>query len=189
MYEKLSGMTGTASSSSEEFLKVYRTEVISLPTNKMSQRVDHPDIIYQTQAAKLRAVVKKIQELHARNQPVLVGTASIEHNELLSKRLKRAKVPHETLNAKNHEREGEIIAQAGRKGMVTVATNLAGRGVDIKLGGADKMAAQEVRDLGGLFVLGTERHESRRIDDQLRGRCGRQGDAGRLNFLSLWKMI
>ncbi len=186
MYDKLAGMTGTAASSAEEFLKVYKMEVVSIPTNKPSHRIDHPDIIYQTQAAKLRATVKKIKELHEKGQPVLVGTASIEHNEALSKRLKKAKVPHEILNAKNHEREGEIIAQAGKKGMVTVATNLAGRGVDIKLGGptgeASEKDAEEVKNLGGLFVLGTERHESRRIDNQLRGRCGRQGDAGETQF-------
>ena len=186
MYEKLSGMTGTAKSSEEEFYKVYSMPVVSIPTDKPVQRVDHQDAIYQTYNAKLRAVVKKIQELHERGQPVLVGTASIEYNEILSKRLKRAKVPHEVLNAKNHEREGEIIAQAGKRGMVTIATNLAGRGVDIKLGGAgegqSEERAQEIKGLGGLFVLGTERHESRRIDDQLRGRCGRQGDAGETQF-------
>ena len=186
MYQKLSGMTGTAKSSEEEFYKVYSMPVISIPTNMPVQRQDHPDAIYQTHNAKMRAVVRKVQELHERGQPVLVGTASIEHNEALSKRLKRAKVPHEVLNAKNHDREGEIIAQAGKRGMVTIATNLAGRGVDIKLGGVDLEDAEErskeIKALGGLFVLGTERHESRRIDDQLRGRCGRQGDEGETQF-------
>lgn len=186
MYEKLSGMTGTAKSSEEEFYKVYKMPVISVPTNKPIKRVDHSDAIYQTHNAKVRAVVTKVQELHDKGQPVLVGTASIDHNEALSKRLKKAKVPHQVLNAKNHEGEGEIIAQAGRKGAVTIATNLAGRGVDIKLGGAtseeSEKHAQEIKDLGGLFVLGTERHESRRIDDQLRGRCGRQGDEGETQF-------
>ena len=182
MYEKLAGMTGTAHTSSEEFLKVYNMSVLSLPTNRISKRIDHSDIVYQTRAAKMRAASQKIKELHERGQPVLVGTASIEQNEVLSKRLRRMKIPHEVLNAKNHEREGEIIAQAGRKGMVTVATNLAGRGVDIRLGGMDEHEAKEVCDLGGLFVLGTERHESRRIDDQLRGRCGRQGDPGETQF-------
>ena len=186
MYEKLAGMTGTAKSSEEEFYKVYKMPVISVPTNRPIQRVDHPDAIYQTHNAKIRAVVVKVRELHDKGQPVLVGTASIDHNEALSKRLKKAKVPHEVLNAKNHEREGEIIAQAGKRGAVTIATNLAGRGVDIKLGGAtaeeSEKHAQEIKDLGGLFVLGTERHESRRIDDQLRGRCGRQGDEGETQF-------
>ena len=186
MYEKLAGMTGTAKSSEEEFYKVYKMPVISVPTNKPIQRVDHPDAIYQTHNAKIRAVIEKIKELHEKGQPVLVGTASIEHNEALSKRLKRAKIPHEVLNAKKHEREGEIIAQAGKRGAVTIATNLAGRGVDIKLGGAteeeSKKYADTIKELGGLFVLGTERHESRRIDDQLRGRCGRQGDKGETQF-------
>lgn len=186
MYTKLAGMTGTAKSSEEEFYKVYKMPVISVPTNKPVQRVDHADVIYQTHHAKVRATVAKIKELHEKGQPVLVGTASIDHNEALSKRLKKAKVPHEVLNAKNHEREGEIIAQAGKRGAVTIATNLAGRGVDIKLGGAavedQEQYAEEIKTLGGLFVLGTERHESRRIDDQLRGRCGRQGDAGETQF-------
>ena len=182
MYGKLSGMTGTAVSSEEEFFKVYKTPVLCIPTNRPSRRTDHPDTIYPTRMAKLRAIVRKIQELNEKGQPVLVGTTSIERSEELAKRLKKKKVSHEVLNAKNHEREGEIIAQAGRKGMVTIATNLAGRGVDIKLGGADGGDPEEVKKRGGLFVLGTERHESRRIDDQLRGRCGRQGDAGETQF-------
>ena len=186
MYEKLAGMTGTAKSSEEEFYKVYKMPVITVPTNKPIQRVDHQDAIYQTHNAKLRAVIAKVKELHEKGQPVLVGTASIDHNEALSKRLKKAKVPHEVLNAKNHEREGEIIAQAGKRGAVTIATNLAGRGVDIKLGGAtteeSEQYADAIKEIGGLFVLGTERHESRRIDDQLRGRCGRQGDHGETQF-------
>ena len=186
MYDKLAGMTGTAKSSEEEFYKVYKMPVITVPTNKPVQRVDHSDAIYQTHNAKIRAVVAKVKDLHERGQPVLVGTASIDHNEALSKRLKKAKVPHEVLNAKNHEREGEIIAQAGKRAAVTIATNLAGRGVDIKLGGAteeeSKQHVEGIKELGGLFVLGTERHESRRIDDQLRGRCGRQGDKGETQF-------
>ena len=186
MYAKLAGMTGTAKSSEEEFYKVYKMPVISVPTNKPIQRVDHPDVIYQTHNAKVRAVVAKVKDLHHKGQPVLVGTASIDHNEALSKRLKKAKVPHQVLNAKNHEGEGEVIAQAGRQGAVTIATNLAGRGVDIKLGGASvadqDLYAEDIKSLGGLFVLGTERHESRRIDDQLRGRCGRQGDKGETQF-------
>ena len=186
MYGKLSGMTGTAKSSEEEFYKVYGMPVISVPTNHNVRRIDRADIIYQTKSAKINAVVERIKELSEKGQPVLVGTASIDHNEELSKKLGKAGVSHEVLNAKNHEREGEIIASAGSKGSVTIATNLAGRGVDIKLGGAtDKDVeknANEIKSLGGLFVLGTERHESRRIDDQLRGRCGRQGDEGETQF-------
>ena len=185
MYEKLSGMTGTAKSSEEEFFKVYNMPVISIPTNKPTQRKDYQDKIYQTHSAKIRAITKKVKDLHDKGQPVLVGTASIEHNEALSKKFKKAKIPHKVLNAKNHEQEGTIIAQAGAKGSVTIATNLAGRGVDIRLGGVDTddiNVKKEVQALGGLFVLGTERHESRRIDDQLRGRCGRQGDEGETEF-------
>ena len=184
MYDLLSGMTGTALSSQEEFYKVYGTQVISVPTNNQVKRIDKPDKIFQTEKSKMDAVVEKIKELHEKGQPVLVGTASIEHNEALSKKLKKAKIPHEVLNAKNHEREGEIIAQAGMKGRVTVATNLAGRGVDIQLGGTprDEKAYTEIKDVGGLFVLGTERNESRRVDDQLRGRSGRQGDEGETQF-------
>ena len=186
MYEKLAGMTGTAKSSEEEFYKVYKMPVVSVPTNRPVQRVDHQDVVYQTHTAKVAAVVEKVRELYEKGQPVLVGTASIDHNEALSKRLKKAKVRHTVLNAKNHEREGEVIAEAGKRGAVTIATNLAGRGVDIKLGGASaddaEQYAEEIKNLGGLFVLGTERHESRRIDDQLRGRCGRQGDAGETQF-------
>ena len=186
LYGRLAGMTGTAKSSEEEFYKVYAMPVISIPTNHSVKRIDHQDIIYQTKKAKLNAIVERIKELNKKGQPVLVGTASIDHNEELSNLLKKSKVPHEVLNAKNHEREGEIISAAGSRGSVTIATNLAGRGVDIKLGGAKnqdvKEHADEVRGLGGLFVLGTERHESRRIDDQLRGRCGRQGDEGETQF-------
>lgn len=184
MYEKLAGMTGTALTSSEEFYTVYGLEVIPVPTHKEVARIDHNDLIYQTEAGKFKAVVQKIKSIHEKGQPVLVGSASIDKNELLSIELKNAKVPHEILNAKNHEREGEIIADAGRKGAVTLATNLAGRGVDIKLGGgtATESEAKEVKSLGGLFVLGTERHEARRIDNQLRGRAGRQGDPGETQF-------
>lgn len=184
LYEKLAGMTGTAKTSSEEFYKVYGLEVREVPTNKPVVRVDQHDLIFQTEEGKFKAVARKVQELHAKGQPVLVGTVSIEKNELLSAYLKAEGVPHEILNAKNHEREGEIIASAGHKGKVTVATNMAGRGVDIKLGGAlaTPQEAQEVKDLGGLFVLGTERHEARRIDNQLRGRSGRQGDPGETQF-------
>ena len=183
MYKKIAGMTGTAKASEEEFFKVYKMPVVSIPTNKKISRIDHQDAIYQTHNAKIKSVISKVKDLHSKGQPVLVGTASIEHNETLSKRLKKAKVPHEVLNAKNHEREGEIIARAGEKSAVTIATNLAGRGVDIKLGGAKSEKEEEVKALGGLFVLGTERHESRRIDNQLRGRCGRQGDVGETQFL------
>ncbi len=184
MYEKLSGMTGTALTSKEEFFKVYGLDVASIPTNKPSARADHDDLIFQSEFGKFKAVAKKIKELHGKGQPVLIGTVSIEKNELLSAYLKTEGVPHELLNAKNHEKEGEIIAQAGRKGAVTVATNMAGRGVDIKLGGnpATEEKASEVRGVGGLFVIGTERHEARRIDNQLRGRTGRQGDSGETQF-------
>ncbi|MDO8492551.1 MAG: preprotein translocase subunit SecA, partial [bacterium] len=184
LYEKLAGMTGTAITSSEEFYKVYGLETISIPTNKPSRRLDHEDQIFQTEKGKLKAIARRVKELHNKGQPVLIGTVSIEKNELLSAYLKQEGIPHEILNAKNHEREGEIIAQAGRKGQVTIATNMAGRGVDIKLGGnpATKEQYEEVKSLGGLFVLGTERHEARRIDNQLRGRSARQGDPGETQF-------
>lgn len=184
MYEKLSGMTGTALTSKEEFFKVYGLEVASIPTNRIPKRIDHDDLVFQTEFGKFKAVARKIKELHAKGQPVLIGTVSIEKNELLSSYLKTEGVPHEILNAKNHDKEGEIIAQAGRKGAVTVATNMAGRGVDIKLGGnptTDEIA-EDVRNSGGLYVIGTERHEARRIDNQLRGRTGRQGDPGETQF-------
>ncbi len=184
MYAKLSGMTGTAKTSSEEFYKVYGLDVISIPTNKPINRTDQNDQIFQTEAGKFKAIARKVAELNAKGQPVLIGTVSIEKNEVLSQYLKSVGVPHELLNAKNHEREGEIIAQAGRKGAVTVATNMAGRGVDIKLGGnpTSPVLSEEVKKIGGLFVLGTERHEARRIDNQLRGRSGRQGDPGETQF-------
>jgi len=184
LYEKLAGMTGTAMTSSEEFYRVYGLNTVVVPTNKKIARVDHDDQILQTEDGKHRAIARRVRELHEKGQPVLVGTVSVEKNELLSAYFKREGVPHEVLNAKNHEREGEIIAQAGRKGAVTISTNMAGRGVDIKLGGnpATPEQYEEVKNLGGLFVLGTERHEARRIDNQLRGRAGRQGDPGETQF-------
>ncbi len=184
MYRLLSGMTGTALSSEEEFYTVYRLEVVVVPTNKPAARKDYDDLIFQTAAGKYRAVARAVKERHQKGQPVLVGTVSVEDNETISEYLKREGVPHEVLNAKNHEREGEIIAEAGKKGRVTVATNMAGRGVDIALGGKPCMPeeAQEIRDLGGLMVIGTERHDARRIDNQLRGRSGRQGDPGETRF-------
>ncbi len=184
LYEKLAGMTGTAATEAEEFHKIYKLDVLSIPTNKTNQRKDLPDKMYKSQAAKFKAVAQEIKERQAKGQPVLVGTVSIEKNELLSEILKQEGVAHEMLNAKNHEREAEIIAQAGRKGAVTVATNMAGRGVDIILGGnpPSQEEADVVRGLGGLHVIGTERHESRRIDNQLRGRAGRQGDPGTTTF-------
>lgn len=184
LYKKLSGMTGTAETSSEEFYKVYGLEVTVVPTNKEIQRIDRNDLIFQNERGKFKAIARKIKEVNKKGQPVLVGTVSIEKNEILSEYLKREGVPHQMLNAKNHEREGEIIAQAGKKGAVTIATNMAGRGVDIKLGGnpATAEAYDEIKSLGGLFVLGTERHEARRIDNQLRGRAGRQGDPGETQF-------
>ncbi|MCR4311570.1 MAG: preprotein translocase subunit SecA [Candidatus Taylorbacteria bacterium] len=184
LYKKLAGMTGTAKTSAEEFFKVYGTDTIVVPTNKEIARSDHNDLIFQTEAGKFKAIARAVKSLNAKGQPVLIGTVSIEKNELLSEYLKVEGVPHEILNAKNHEREGEIIAQAGRKGAVTIATNMAGRGVDIKLGGnpATEAESEAVKEVGGLFVLGTERHEARRIDNQLRGRAGRQGDPGETQF-------
>jgi len=184
MYEKLSGMTGTADTSREEFRNVYNLDVLVIPTHKPIARADYDDLIYQTEAGKLQAIARKVKELHEKGQPVLVGTVSIEKNEMLSQYLSRERVPHEMLNAKNHEREGEIVAQAGRRGAVTIATNMAGRGVDIKLGGNPPTDEEyeAVKKAGGLFVLGTERHEARRIDNQLRGRSGRQGDPGATQF-------
>ncbi|MEN9560890.1 MAG: hypothetical protein RIQ56_163, partial [Candidatus Parcubacteria bacterium] len=184
LYKKLAGMTGTALTSSEEFYKVYGLNTVAVPTHLNPQRVDHNDLIFQTESGKMRAIAKLVKEKYQKGQPVLIGTVSVEKNELLSAYFKKEGIPHELLNAKNHEREGEIIAQAGRKSAVTIATNMAGRGVDIKLGGnpASQSQYDEVKSLGGLFVLGTERHEARRIDNQLRGRAGRQGDPGETQF-------
>ncbi|MEK7281085.1 MAG: preprotein translocase subunit SecA, partial [Chloroflexota bacterium] len=213
LYQKLAGMTGPAATAAEEFHKIYKLEVVVIPTNKPMVREDHSDRVYPTEAAKSRAVVKEIKELYAQGQPVLVGTPSIEKNEFLSGLLQRDGIPHQVLNARQHEREAAIIAQAGRPGMVTVATNMAGRGVDILLGGnPERLALEEpikreldpespeyrdiltqmrqrckedyekVVSLGGLHILGTERHEARRIDNQLRGRAGRQGDPGESQF-------
>ncbi len=183
-YKKLGGMTGTAETSAEEFLKVYGLDVIVIPTNRPVLRKDHNDLIFQTEKGKFQAIAKKIKELNQKGQPVLIGTISIEKNELLSVYLRQEGVQHTILNAKNHEKEGEIIAQAGRRGAVTIATNMAGRGIDIKLGGnpINKEEYEFVKEAGGLFVLGTERHEARRIDNQLRGRSGRQGDPGATQF-------
>ncbi len=183
-YKKIAGMTGTAWTSREEFKQVYNLEVVRIPPNKPCIRIDHPDKIFITQKAKWKAVVNKIKELYEIGRPVLVGTTSIENNEKLSKMLTEAGIPHRVLNAKNHEEEGAIIAQAGKLKAVTVATNMAGRGVDILLGGnpQDPEEYKKVKELGGLFVIGTERHEARRIDNQLRGRAGRQGDPGETQF-------
>ncbi|OGH58829.1 MAG: preprotein translocase subunit SecA [Candidatus Magasanikbacteria bacterium RIFCSPHIGHO2_01_FULL_33_34] len=184
MYGKLSGMTGTAITEAEEFGSIYNLEVVTIPTNRTDVRIDRPDRIYKNEKGKNKAVLEKIKECQAKNQPILVGTISVEKNEELSAYLDLQGIKYEALNAKNHEREGEIVAQAGRPGAVTLATNMAGRGVDIKLGGAemDETMAKQVREAGGLFVLGTERHESRRIDNQLRGRSARQGDPGETQF-------
>ncbi len=232
LYDKLSGMTGTAMTEQEEFGTIYNLDIIEIPTNRPNQRDDHHDVVYKTEAGKFRAVISQIKECHEKGQPVLVGTVSIEKNELLSKLLAREGIKHNLLNAKNHEKEAEIVAQAGKLGAVTVATNMAGRGTDIMLGGnaeylaradltkagyseevivdatgyadtdnqeilearklfAEKLAqhkaeiaseADQVREAGGLFIIGTERHESRRIDNQLRGRAGRQGDPGETRF-------
>ena len=208
MYTKLSGMTGTAKTEEEEFKQIYNLKVIEVPTNRPVIRIDLPDVVYMTTRAKYKAIGDKIKELYEKGQPVLVGTASIQHSEEVSELLKKMQIPHEILNAKHHEREAEIIAQAGRFKTVTIATNMAGRGTDIKLGGdPDSFAAkvaekgtveydeiykvyqkdceenrEKVLKAGGLFILGTERHESRRIDNQLRGRSGRQGDPGTSEF-------
>ena len=217
MYEKLGGMTGTAETEAEEFNTVYGLDVVLIPTNRPMVRKDNPDVIYRTVAEKWDAVVNEIREFHGKGQPVLVGTVSVENSEIISERLKKAGIPHNVLNAKYHEREAEIIAQAGRKGAVTIATNMAGRGTDILLGGNPEFLArlelkkreinpdeapselleeeirkakrlvdaehEEVVAAGGLHILGTERHESRRIDNQLRGRAGRQGDRGSSRFI------
>ncbi len=175
MYEKLAGMTGTADTEAEEFKKIYNLDVVVVPTNKPMIREDFPDVIYKTEKEKFQAVVNEIKRLHEVKRPVLVGTISIEKSELLSKYLTRAGIKHHVLNAKNHEKEAEIIALAGQPGQVTISTNMAGRGTDIRLG-------EGVAELGGLHILGTERHESRRIDNQLRGRSGRQGDKGSSRF-------
>jgi preprotein translocase subunit SecA len=175
-YPKLSGMTGTALTSAEEFHKVYQIEVVVVPTNKLMIRQKLPDSVYKNEKGKFQAIVREIKNRHQKGQPILVGTVSIEKNELLSAYLKKEGIPHQLLNAKNHEQEAKIITQAGQKGAVTVATNMAGRGVDIVLGG------NEIVKSGGLHVIGTERHEARRIDDQLRGRAGRQGDPGSSQF-------
>ncbi|TLS38512.1 preprotein translocase subunit SecA [Pseudalkalibacillus caeni] len=175
MYEKLAGMTGTAKTEEEEFRNIYNMNVIVIPTNRPIIREDNPDLVYKSTIGKFKAVAEEIAERHKKGQPVLVGTVAVETSELISDVLKKNKIPHNVLNAKNHGREAEIIENAGQRGVVTIATNMAGRGTDIKLG-------EGVRELGGLFILGTERHESRRIDNQLRGRSGRQGDPGASRF-------
>jgi preprotein translocase subunit SecA len=175
MYQKLSGMTGTASTSAEEFAKVYKLDVMEIPTNRKMVRKDLSDVVYKTEEGKFKAIAERIKELNATGQPLLVGTIAIEKSEYLSQLLEREGVPHQVLNAKHHEKEAAIITSAGQKGAVTIATNMAGRGTDIKLG-------EGVREVGGLFIIGTERHEARRIDNQLRGRAGRQGDPGVSQF-------
>lgn len=209
MYNKLSGMTGTAETEAAEFVHTYGLQIVVIPTNKPVQRVDHPDLVYKTRKEKIEAIIKRIEELHAKGQPVLVGTISIKSSEELSELLKARKIKHNVLNAKYHAQEAEIVAQAGRFGAVTIATNMAGRGTDIMLGGNPEFLAmaevgskdaenyeevlkkyevqckaegEKVKAIGGLFILGTERHESRRIDNQLRGRAGRQGDPGESEF-------
>lgn len=175
LYDKLAGMTGTAATEAEEFNQIYGIDVIEIPSNRPVAREDKTDRIYKTEAGKFKAIIQEVKELHKKGQPVLIGTASIEKNELLSDLLTKAKIPHQVLNAKNNESEASIVAKAGQKGAVTLATNIAGRGTDIVLG-------EGVKELGGLVVIGSERHESRRIDNQLRGRCGRQGDPGMTQF-------
>lgn len=184
LYTKLSGMTGTAATEAEEFAKIYNLEVTQMPTHRENKRTDMSDNVFKNERGKWIAVVREVKTRYEKGQPVLIGTVSIDKNQLLSQALSAAGIPHKMLNAKNHEQEAEIIAQAGRRGAVTLATNMAGRGVDILLGGnpQDPAEAEAVRALGGLFVIGTERHESRRIDNQLRGRAGRQGDPGATQF-------
>jgi preprotein translocase subunit SecA len=175
LYDKLAGMTGTALTEAEEFHQIYKLDVVEIPSNRQIARIDRTDRIYRTEKAKFKAIAKEVQTLHTKGQPVLIGTVSIEKNEALGSMLTKAGIPHQVLNAKNNEREAKIVAQAGEKGAVTLATNIAGRGTDIVLG-------EGIKELGGLFVLGSERHESRRIDNQLRGRSGRQGDPGMTQF-------
>jgi preprotein translocase subunit SecA len=175
IYDKLAGMTGTATTSAEELSKVYKLDVVEIPTNKKLIRKDYPDVIYKTEEMKFKKIAERIKEVHPKGQPVLVGTIAIEKSEFLAALLEREGIPHEVLNAKHHEKEASIIANAGQKGSVTIATNMAGRGTDIKLG-------EGVKEAGGLFIIGTERHEARRIDNQLRGRAGRQGDPGMTQF-------
>src|SRR6187397_1076544 len=175
LYEKLAGMTGTAKTEEKEFVEIYNLHVVEIPTNRPVARADENDFIFKTPEAKFAAVLDDLVERHEKGQPVLVGTIAVETSEYLSQLLQRRGIPHNVLNAKEHEREGEIIKDAGQPGAVTIATNMAGRGVDIKLGDG-------VLELGGLYVLGTERHEARRIDNQLRGRSGRQGDPGETRF-------
>ncbi len=179
MYSKLAGMTGTAITEVQELMEIYKLDVVEIPTNQPIIRIDNDDLVYRSKREKYNAVVQKIQELSQKGQPILVGTTSVEESETLGRLLKRAKVPHNVLNAKQHQKEAEVITLAGQKSAVTISTNMAGRGTDIKLG-------EGVKELGGLFILGTGRHESRRIDLQLRGRSGRQGDSGEsIFFLSL----
>ncbi|MCA9348213.1 preprotein translocase subunit SecA, partial [Candidatus Saccharibacteria bacterium] len=175
LYDKLSGMTGTASTEAEEFHQVYKLDVVEIPPNRPLARVDHQDQIYRTENGKFDAIIREVKRLHKKGQPVLLGTVSVSKNEILSQKLKKAGIPHEVLNAKNNEREAGIVAKAGQKGSITLATNIAGRGTDIVLD-------EEAKKAGGLFVIGSERHESRRIDNQLRGRSGRQGDPGESRF-------
>lgn len=177
-------MTGTGLTSQEEFRSVYDLDVVAIPTHRPVQRIDHDDLIFQSENGKFTALAREVKKRNEKGQPILIGTTSIEVNERLAELFRHEGIPHEMLNAKNHEREGEIIAQAGRKGAVVIATNLAGRGVDIKLGGnpTTKELYEEVKSLGGLYVVGTERHDARRIDNQLRGRSGRQGDPGETQF-------
>ena len=184
LYEKLSGMTGTAMTEEEEFSTIYHLDIVEIPTNRPVIRIDHPDVVYKTETGKYRAIIQQILDCHAKGQPVLVGTVSVEKSEYLSSLLRRKGIEHVVLNAKYHEKEAEIVAQAGKLGAVTIATNMAGRGTDIVLGGKDSTPeeADAVKAVGGLFILGTERHESRRIDNQLRGRSGRQGDPGESRF-------
>jgi preprotein translocase subunit SecA len=182
MYERVCGMTGTAATQAEEFWKIYKLPVTAIPTHRPVIRLDLPDLVYPNKEARMRALLEEIQKVHGTGRPILVGTASVEESELLSYRLQRAGIPHAVLNARNHEAEADIIAQAGALGAVTISTNMAGRGTDIVLGGNPPKNREKVLELGGLYVIGTTRHEAARIDNQLRGRAGRQGDPGTSRF-------
>ena len=182
MYDKIAGMTGTASTESAEFWEIYKLGVVEVPTNNPMIRQDFPDVIYRTEQEKDEAIINEVEQSWRKGQPVLVGTRSIEKSEKIAAMLRKKGIPHQVLNAKYHELEAQIIANAGAKSSVTIATNMAGRGTDIVLGAGDKIQNEEVKNLGGLYIIGTERHESRRIDNQLRGRSGRQGDPGASKF-------
>lgn len=189
LYNKLSGMTGTAKTEEGEFESIYKLNVVQIPTNKPIIRADLHDKVFRTEKEKYQAVVEEVIRIHKTKQPILIGTVSVEKSEMLSGMLKKEGIKHQVLNAKENDKEALIVSKAGKLGSVTIATNMAGRGTDIALGAGDKEEESRVKELGGLYVIGTERHESRRIDNQLRGRSGRQGDPGTSRFLLVLKMM